>query len=117
MIWIPPRPGCAGVRRTVCPSGQYRWALDPAEARPLGNGGGASQRSGIAFGLDAAIGSPIGIGIEAMYAQRGVVGAVSANTRNLSYVDVPVYLRLSLPTPLPVSPFAYAGHERMLRDA
>lgn len=71
--------------------------------------GGASQRSGFAFGLEATIGSPIGLGIEALYAQRGVVGAMPANTRNLSYVDVPVYVRVSLPTPLPISPFAYAG--------
>ena len=71
--------------------------------------GSISERSGLAFGLAATIGSPIGIGIEALYAQRGVVDATSVNTRKLSYVDVPVYLRVSLPTPLPISPFAYAG--------
>ncbi len=71
--------------------------------------GGTSERSGFAFGLEATIGSPIGLGMEALYAQRGVVGATSVTTRNLSYVDVPLYVRVSLPTPLPISPFAYAG--------
>lgn len=75
--------------------------------------GGVSQRSGLAVGLDATIGNPIGLGIEALYAQRGVdggiVSATSLYTRRLDYVDVPVYLRVSLPTPTPVSPFAYAG--------
>jgi Outer membrane protein beta-barrel domain len=70
--------------------------------------GNVSQRSGFAVGVGATIGSPIGLAIEALYAQRGVVSAVAGDSRKLSYFDIPVYLRVSLPTPA-VSPFVYAG--------
>ncbi|HVT39483.1 MAG TPA: porin family protein [Gemmatimonadaceae bacterium] len=70
--------------------------------------GNVSQRSGFAVGAGATIGSPIGLAIEALYAQRGVVSAVAGASRKLNYFDVPVYLRVSLPVPT-VSPFVYAG--------
>src|SRR5882724_2865665 len=52
----------------------------------------------------------IGVGLEGLYARRGAKSDQSfatAQTR-LDYIDVPAYVKVSLPTPL-VQPFAYAG--------
>jgi len=61
----------------------------------------------------------LGVGLEGLYAQRGakfegVTGtpsptpsAASPQTR-LDYIDVPIYVKAALPTPL-VQPFVYAG--------
>jgi hypothetical protein len=52
----------------------------------------------------------IGLGLEGLYARRGAKSDQSfatAQTR-LDYIDVPAYVKVSLPTPL-VQPFAYAG--------
>ena len=70
--------------------------------------GNVSSRSGFAAGVALSLGSPIGLGIEALYAQRGITSSVAGYSRKLNYVDVPAYLRVSLPTPV-ISPFAYAG--------
>jgi hypothetical protein len=68
-------------------------------------------RTGGAGGISFRTGSGIlGLGVEALYAQRGATSDQSfatAQTR-LDYVDVPVYLRIAIPTPS-VHPFAYAG--------
>jgi hypothetical protein len=69
---------------------------------------GATQRSGYAVGVALASSGVIGFGIEGLYAQRGFTSTNPADSRRLDYIDVPVYLRLSLPTPA-ISPFAYAG--------
>jgi hypothetical protein len=66
-----------------------------------GGAGGITFRSG--SGL-------LGFGVEALYAQRGATSDQSfatAQTR-LDYIDIPVYLRIAIPTPS-VRPFAYAG--------
>ncbi|MGA9835713.1 MAG: porin family protein [Gemmatimonadaceae bacterium] len=70
--------------------------------------GSVTQRSGFAIGLSAVSGGIIGFGIEGLYAQRGFTSSVPADSRKLDYVDVPIYLRVALPTG-PISPFAYAG--------
>lgn len=70
--------------------------------------GSVTQRSGFAIGLSAVSGGLIGFGIEGLYAQRGVTSSVPTDSRKLDYVDVPIYLRVALPTG-PISPFAYAG--------
>jgi opacity protein-like surface antigen len=70
--------------------------------------GDVSSRSGFTVGLGATLGSPVGIGIEALYAQRGVNSSIAGDSRRLNYLDVPAYLRVALPTP-GISPFAYAG--------
>lgn len=69
---------------------------------------GATQRSGFAVGVGISSGSLIGLGVDALYAQRGFTSSTAADTRRLDYIDVPVTLRVSLPTP-GISPFAYAG--------
>jgi hypothetical protein len=52
----------------------------------------------------------IGVGIEAMYAQRGARSDQSINDQwtHLDYVDIPAYLKVTLPTP-GIRPFGYAG--------
>ena len=80
-------------------------------AIPNNNGalpGKLSAHSGVAFGLGVATGGTIGLGAEALYAQRGFKSSVPGNSQKLQYVDVPVYLRFALPTPA-ISPFAYVG--------
>lgn len=69
--------------------------------------GGARSRSGIAIGLSMLSGGPIGVGAEVMYAQRGIVGG-SGNSRELDYIDIPVYLRVGMTVPA-IQPFAYLG--------
>lgn len=71
--------------------------------------GALHERSGFAVGL--ALGSSaslLGFGVEGLYAQRGVASSTSTDSRKLDYIDVPAYLRVTLPTP-GIAPFAYAG--------
>lgn len=71
--------------------------------------GELSGRTGFTAGLG--ISTPwdvIGGGVEGLYAQRGVIGSNESDSRRLDYIDVPVYLRLSIPD-LAVRPFFYAG--------
>jgi hypothetical protein len=71
--------------------------------------GDLAARTGFAVGL--AVGSSwslIGVGVEGLYAQRGVKNTASSDSREIDYLDVPAYLRIAVPTP-GVSPFAYAG--------
>ena len=70
--------------------------------------GEVGRRTGFAVGIAAFTPSPIGFGIEALYAQRGVTGDESTASRELEYIDVPLYLRVSLANPA-IAPFAYAG--------
>ena len=51
---------------------------------------------------------PLTLGAEALYAERGVQSSTAGDSRELNYVDVPVYLRVALPIPGPL-PFVYAG--------
>jgi len=65
-------------------------------------------RNGFALGVGMFGGSPVGFGIEGLYVQRGVDNPTfDFNSRRLDYIDVPAYLRLSVP--LPLQPFVYAG--------
>lgn len=71
--------------------------------------GSLDGRTGFAAGLSLNTRPEvIGLGIEAMYAQRGVIGQSDADSRRLDYIDVPAYLRLMLPA-TGLAPFAYAG--------
>jgi hypothetical protein len=72
--------------------------------------GNLKTRTGLAGGLYVGSGGPIGIGIEGLYAQRGAESdepIATAETR-LDYFDVPVYLKVRIPTPA-IKPFIYAG--------
>ncbi len=70
--------------------------------------GDLRSRSGFAAGLGMVSGGSVGFGIEGLYAQRGVTSSTPGDSRDLDYVDVPVYLRIAAPTP-GITPFAYAG--------
>ena len=70
--------------------------------------GDVGTRTGFAIGIAAFSPGPVGFGIEALYAQRGVTGDENIASRELEYIDLPVYLRVALPNPA-VTPYAYAG--------
>jgi hypothetical protein len=71
--------------------------------------GNLDTRTGFAVGLSlGATRSLLGFGLEGLYAQRGVHNGSSPDSRSLDYIDVPAYLRVTLPTP-GLAPFAYAG--------
>jgi hypothetical protein len=98
----------------------------PAVARPQGIGllGGLSYgstpnangalpgtlhaNSGFALGIGAETGGVVGFGINALYAQRGFKSSFSGYSQQLSFVDVPLYLRLAVPNPV-LTPFAFVG--------
>ena len=50
----------------------------------------------------------VGVGLEALYAQRGVNAPSGNDSRRLDYIDVPAYLRVMIPI-AGLSPYAYAG--------
>lgn len=64
--------------------------------------GDLGRRTGFAVGVGLQSPGPLGIGVEALYAQRGL------ERRELDYIEVPVYVRLE-GTNEAVSPFAYVG--------
>jgi hypothetical protein len=72
--------------------------------------GELDHRSGFAAGLalTPAAAAPLGLGIEALYAQRGVESSTDGDSRHLNYIDVPLYLRASIPI-TGAAPFLYAG--------
>ncbi|HTC24114.1 MAG TPA: porin family protein [Gemmatimonadales bacterium] len=73
--------------------------------------GNLKTRTGFAAGIYAGyrVGF-FGVGLDALYAQRGASSDSSFATAQtkLDYVDVPVYLKVFVPAPL-IQPFIYAG--------
>ncbi len=73
--------------------------------------GSLDTRNGAAVGFYVGANTGvIGFGAEALYAQRGAKSSqalATAKTR-LDYVDIPVYLKVNLPTP-GVRPYLFAG--------
>jgi Outer membrane protein beta-barrel domain len=69
--------------------------------------GDLGTRTGFAAGVSVGLGTGIvGLGAEALYAQRGLSGDVGDT--KLDYIDIPVYLKVQAPTP-GISPFGYLG--------
>ena len=66
------------------------------------------KRSGFALGAGISGGGIVGVGLEALYAQRGVTSPIVGSSRALDYLDIPVYLKVSVPSPM-IAPFIYAG--------
>lgn len=64
--------------------------------------GEARQRTGGAIGVALVGGGVFGLGVEGLYAQRGI------RARELDYIDVPLYLRFAVANPV-LEPFVYAG--------
>ncbi len=71
--------------------------------------GNLRGRNGVALGVAMFGGSPVGFGVEGLYVQRGVdtESLITINERHLDYIDIPAYLRMSVPFAL--QPFVYAG--------
>jgi len=84
----------------------YSFGAVPSASAPVL--GTLKARDGIAIGLGVEGSAPLGFGINALYAQRGYTSSVTGYSQQLSYIDVPVYLKLSIPTPL-ISPFGFVG--------
>jgi opacity protein-like surface antigen len=71
--------------------------------------GDLGGRTGFAFGLSVGNKSGLlGYGIEGLYEQSGVTSETATDARKLDYVDVPVYVRVTLPAP-GIKPFGYLG--------
>jgi hypothetical protein len=70
--------------------------------------GDLKTRTGFAAGISLGLGgAPVGVGAEALYAQRGLSSDGTGEAK-LDYLDVPVYLKVQLPS-LGVAPFGYIG--------
>ena len=71
--------------------------------------GELQQHTGFAIGLGlGTTGTPFSLGIEGLYAQRGLDSDTPGDEVRFAYVDVPAYLRLAIPTSA-LAPYAYAG--------
>lgn len=72
--------------------------------------GNLSTRTGFAAGLAMSLfgGDPLNVSIEGLYAQRGVGSSTDTSSRRIDNIDVPAYVKFTLPTP-GIAPFAYAG--------
>ena len=71
--------------------------------------GELDQRTGFAVGIALTPKAGLlGLGVEALYAQRGVESSTPGASHELNYADVPAYLQVSLPLG-GLMPFAYAG--------
>ena len=69
--------------------------------------GDLGTRTGFAAGASLRFRARVvGVGVEALYAQRGL--SSDAGDQKLDYIDIPVYLKLQAPTP-GISPFGYVG--------
>ena len=67
------------------------------------------DRTGFTVGLSLASASGLmGLGVDALYAQRGAEGGGATTAWKIDYVDVPAYLTVMVPTP-GIAPYAYAG--------
>ncbi len=99
-------------------------AVPPAFGQVLGVVGGAAYgstpgassvvpgnlraNSGFAVGLSVEGYDAFGLGMNAMVTQRGYTNNVADGSQRLTYLEVPVYLKLSAPG-YNVTPFALAG--------
>ena len=73
--------------------------------------GTLKTRTGLAGGLYLGYTAPvIGVGLEALYAQRGLSSdeSLSESETKLDYIDIPAYLKINIPT-AGIRPFVYAG--------
>jgi Outer membrane protein beta-barrel domain len=72
--------------------------------------GNLGTRTGFAAGLALPLlgGDPLSLSLEGLYAQRGVGSSSDTSSRRIDYIDVPAYVKFTLPIP-GLAPFAYAG--------
>jgi hypothetical protein len=119
-----PRPEAPIMKRTLAAAAVLLGLVPSVAVAQLGFKGGFSygnvtnrgvlpgalhERSGFAVGMSlVSAGSLLGFGVEGLYAQRGVASSSATDSRKLDYIDVPAYLRVTLPTP-GLAPYAFAG--------
>jgi hypothetical protein len=84
------------------------WSYGQVPSSNTSGHGSLSGNSGFALGIGAESGGPLGFGINALYAQRGFKSNLIGNAQQLSYIDVPLYIRVAIPNPV-VTPFALIG--------
>ena len=70
--------------------------------------GSLSGNNGFALGVGAESGGPLGFGVNVLYAQRGFRSNLIGNAEQLSYIDIPLYLRVAVQNPV-VTPFGLIG--------
>lgn len=71
--------------------------------------GDLGDRTGFAVGVGLATPpAAFGLGVEALYAQRGARSANNVSSRELDYIDIPIYVRVMAPA-TGFAPFVYAG--------
>ena len=84
------------------------WSYSQVPSTNASGAGSYTANSGFAIGVGAETGGILGFGINGMYAQRGFTNSTPGFGQKVSYIDVPVYLRVAIPNPV-VVPFALAG--------
>lgn len=84
------------------------WSYGQVPSANTTGHGSLSGNSGFALGVGAESGGPVGFGINVLYAQRGFRSNLLGNAEQLSYLDIPLYLRVAVPNPV-VTPFALIG--------
>ncbi len=84
------------------------WSYGQVPSSNTQGHGSLSGNSGFALGIGAESGGPVGFGANLLYAQRGFHSNLFGNSQQLSYLDVPVYLRVAIPNPA-ITPFALIG--------
>jgi hypothetical protein len=84
------------------------WSYGQVPSANTTGHGSLSGNSGFALGVGAESGGSVGFGVNVLYAQRGFRSDLIGNSEQLSYIDIPLYLRVAVPNPA-VTPFALIG--------
>jgi hypothetical protein len=84
------------------------WAYGAVPNTNATGAGAYTANNGFSAGLSLETGGVFGLGINGLYSQRGFTNTVAGFSQKLSYIDVPVYVKLQILNPIFV-PFAFAG--------
>lgn len=81
----------------------------------FGQSAGVNTTTGFALGLSAESAGAVGFGANLLYSRRDFEYSPYAETHHLSYVDVPVYIKVTLPAHS-MSPFVLVGPQGSVRE-
>jgi hypothetical protein len=70
--------------------------------------GTLKANDGFAIGIGGESSGIFRLGFNALYSQRGYTSSTPGYSQKLGYIDVPIYVKFNIPTPL-ISPFILAG--------
>jgi len=84
------------------------WSYGQVPSSNTSGHGSLSGNSGFALGIGGESGGTVGFGFNVLYAQRGFRSNLFGNSQQLSYIDVPLYLRVEIQNAA-VEPFALIG--------